>query len=205
MAFFSWPICFCAIRAYVLHVLCMLRVLLREPFRYVSMRSSQPEPYTRPTVLPLGAGRIELLAARHPCLEAQDAVAFIANDVQMKAGKSALQIVTGPNMGGARQHTLTFSSLPASFRLVYLLIFIMIFASLTLTLPPAPAFDPPAAFAGKSTYIRSVGVVCLMAQIGCFVPCGNATVTLVDAILARVGAGDSTLRGVSTFMAEVRF
>ncbi len=74
---------------------CCLCVCARELCR------SQPEPYTRPTVLPLGAGRIELLAARHPCLEAQDAVAFIANDVQMKAGESALQIVTGPNMGGA--------------------------------------------------------------------------------------------------------
>ncbi|RHY16065.1 hypothetical protein DYB25_006589 [Aphanomyces astaci] len=108
--------------------------------------------YCRPAV---SASGFVVDGARHPCVELQDGVQFIPNNVDMDAHTSRFQLITGPNMGG------------------------------------------------KSTYIRALGAITVMAQIGSFVPATSAMLPIVDKLLVRVGAGDMQQRGVSTFMLEM--
>src|SRR6185369_7120432 len=58
--------------------------------------------------------------------------------------------------------------------------------------------------AGKSTYMRQVAQIALLAQIGSFVPARSATIGVCDRVFTRVGAADNLARGDSTFMVEMR-
>jgi len=57
--------------------------------------------------------------------------------------------------------------------------------------------------AGKSTYMRQVALIVLMAQIGSFVPASAATIGICDKIFTRIGASDDLSAGQSTFMVEM--
>ncbi|HYA30968.1 MAG TPA: DNA mismatch repair protein MutS, partial [Acidobacteriota bacterium] len=58
--------------------------------------------------------------------------------------------------------------------------------------------------AGKSTYMRQVALIAILAQMGSFVPCAEARIGIVDRIFTRIGAADSLARGESTFMVEMK-
>lgn len=57
--------------------------------------------------------------------------------------------------------------------------------------------------AGKSTYMRQVAIICLMAQVGSFVPAKEANIGIIDRIFTRIGATDNLSQGESTFMVEM--
>ncbi|HLL72274.1 MAG TPA: DNA mismatch repair protein MutS [Pyrinomonadaceae bacterium] len=109
--------------------------------------------YQKPTLH--DGDEIEIVAGRHPVIEATSEMPFIPNDLYMNNSTDRLLIVTGPNMGG------------------------------------------------KSTILRQVALIALLAQVGSFVPAERARLPLFDRIWTRVGASDDLSRGRSTFMVEM--
>lgn len=142
---------YCSCLNYLSFLLASLDVLTS----FAVVAACAPIPYVRPQMMPMGSGTFTVQQARHACVEVQDSVSFIPNDVFFKQDECTLHIITGPNMGG------------------------------------------------KSTYIRSIGVIALLAHIGSFIPCESAIIPVLDTIMARVGANDSQIRGMSTFMIEM--
>ena len=57
---------------------------------------------------------------------------------------------------------------------------------------------------GKSTFMRQLGIIVIMAQMGSFVPCEAATLPIIDKIFTRIGASDDLVSGESTFMVEMK-
>lgn len=57
--------------------------------------------------------------------------------------------------------------------------------------------------AGKSTYMKQIALICIMAQIGVFVPAKKADLCIIDKFLTRIGASDDIITGQSTFMLEM--
>ncbi|MEZ4237784.1 MAG: DNA mismatch repair protein MutS [Myxococcota bacterium] len=98
---------------------------------------------------------LELVAARHPMVEAAAEDRFVPNDLVLDPQTRRLVILTGPNM------------------------------------------------AGKSTVLRQVAIVVLLAHVGSWVPATAARIGLCDRIFTRVGAADDLRRGQSTFMVEM--
>ncbi|MGA8786197.1 MAG: DNA mismatch repair protein MutS [Polaromonas sp.] len=101
---------------------------------------------------------IDIAQGRHPVVEARLAEtgggSFIANDCSL-TGKSRMQVITGPNMGG------------------------------------------------KSTYMRQVALIVLLASIGSYVPASSCRLGPIDAIHTRIGAADDVANAQSTFMLEM--
>lgn len=108
--------------------------------------------YVRPNLVEDSG--VAIKNGRHPVIEQLPDIAFVANDTQLKLGKS-LQLITGPNM------------------------------------------------AGKSTYIRQVALIVLLAHTGSFVPADSVIIGLTDRIFTRIGAHDNLRAGQSTFMVEM--
>ena len=93
---------------------------------------------------------------RHPVVEQNKDLLFVANDTEMNCSDQQVLIVTGPNM------------------------------------------------AGKSTYMRQVALIVILAQMGSFVPASSAKIGLADQIFTRIGASDDLNGGQSTFMVEMQ-
>ncbi|HEY5921077.1 MAG TPA: DNA mismatch repair protein MutS, partial [Kofleriaceae bacterium] len=122
---------------------------------------------------------IDLVDARHPVIESMlPPGSFVPNDCRLDAGELAIAAAGTSSDGGT----------PDPMRR----------GGEQLLLITGPNM------AGKSTYMRQVAQITLLAQIGAFVPAKSALIGICDRVFTRVGAADNLSRGDSTFMVEMR-
>jgi len=152
--------------------------------------------YTRPEVS--DAGQLLLKDARHPVLDqALTEERFVPNDTDLASSTAASppSPPSGERAGVRGQATNADAA-----------------TSAIATPAPSPISHPPFPqialitgpnMAGKSTYIRQVALLTLLAHTGSFLPAASARVDLVDRIFTRIGASDDLARGQSTFMVEM--
>ena len=141
--------------------------------------------YTRPEVG--DAGQLLLKDARHPVLDqAQTEERFVPNDTELASTTVERGLQTASTSVGESALKQPEGRAPA-----------------TASPFPQVALITGPNMAGKSTYIRQVALLALLAHTGSFLPAASARVDLVDRIFTRIGASDDLARGQSTFMVEM--
>jgi DNA mismatch repair protein MutS len=132
-------------------------------------------------------GRLEIRDGRHPVLDqALSEERFVPNDTALGGCNLQLPIPNPQADPSAPASDLETSHL----------------SPLTSNLPQIALITGPN-MAGKSTYIRQIALLTLLAHTGSFIPAASARIDLVDRIFTRIGASDDLARGQSTFMVEM--
>ena len=144
-------------------------------------RVARDSGYTRPVVD--DSTVLEITGGRHPVVEKLLAHQFIANDTALASD--------------ARRSTPDASCQTSEASRV------MREASSSAAGAPQIIILTGPNMAGKSTYLRQVALIAIMAQVGSFVPAASARIGVVDKVFTRIGASDDLSRGVSTFLAEM--
>ncbi len=140
--------------------------------------------YCRPKISDEGV--LQIRDGRHPVLEQQFVEErFVPNDTRLGSGTGILPVsskINSPAKKSVQQETHRQDA--------------------CATTPQIALITGPN-MAGKSTYIRQVALLTLLAHTGSFVPATEARIDLVDRIFTRIGASDDLSRGQSTFMVEM--
>ncbi len=130
------------------------------------------------------SGVLWIREGRHPVLEQNSEERFVPNDAMLRSGPGAR--ADEENAASAAQLPAPAGNKPGA----------------EVGFPQIMLITGPN-MAGKSTYIRQVALLTLLAHTGSFIPAAAARIDLVDRIFTRIGASDDLARGQSTFMVEM--